>query len=170
MASGGVLACIQRHFASMAVRYAGFERFYPKNKPTRAARPAKSGKGTQKFYCSPIGVLLPLLALSLLLQQVQDSACCVLFAAGKNPENETKPGRENVQQFNVLQQLLITAGLVAAIAIVSGMGRPDVQEISFQHFKTHLLAKEAIEKLEVTNKTLVKVYLRQGVHRWVLKT
>ena len=45
------------------------------------------------------------------------------------------------------------------------MGRPDVQEISFQHFKTHLLAKEAIDKVEVTNKTLVKVYIRQGLQR-----
>ena len=65
-----------------------------------------------------------------------------------------------------MNQLLITAGLVAAIAVVSGMGRPDAQEISFQHFKTHLLAKEAIDKLEVTNKTLVKVYLRQGATRY----
>ena len=90
------------------------------------------------------------------------------LAAGKSSENETKPGQQNTQ-FNVLNQLLITAGLVAAIAAVSGMGRPDVQEISFQHFKTHLLAKEGIDKLEVTNKTLVKVYLRQGLARCALR-
>lgn len=66
----------------------------------------------------------------------------------------------------MVQQLLIISGLIGAIAIVSGMGRPDVQEISFQHFKTHLLAKDVIDKLEVTNKTLVKVYIRQGSHRY----
>lgn len=39
-------------------------------------------------------------------------------------------------------------------------GRGNVEEISFQHFKTELLAKNLVTKLEVTNKTTVKVFVR----------
>lgn len=42
----------------------------------------------------------------------------------------------------------------------AGMGRSDVQEVSFQWFATHLLSKHVVEKLEVTNKSTVKVYVR----------
>lgn len=38
--------------------------------------------------------------------------------------------------------------------------RSDVQEVSFQWFATHLLSKHVVEKLEVTNKSTVKVYVR----------
>lgn len=35
--------------------------------------------------------------------------------------------------------------------------RPDTQEISFQHFKTQLLAKDVVDRIEVANKTTAKV-------------
>ncbi|KAK9805904.1 hypothetical protein WJX73_003524 [Symbiochloris irregularis] len=134
-------ARLWRAYGSEAPRR-GFERFYPKNKPARGTR-SKS-----------------------------DSS------KGSKPENEGKPDANKKTKLNaetkpdtskatqqMIQQLLIISGLIGAIAIVSGMGRPDVQEISFQHFKTHLLAKDVIDKLEVTNKTLVKVYIRPGSQR-----
>lgn len=34
---------------------------------------------------------------------------------------------------------------------------PDTQEISFQHFKTQLLAKDVVDHIEVANKTTAKV-------------
>ena len=44
-----------------------------------------------------------------------------------------------------------------AAATLMGAGRQDAQEVSFQWFKTQLLAKGAVEKLEVANKSVVKV-------------
>lgn len=56
-----------------------------------------------------------------------------------------------------LQQLLPVALVMMAAATLMGAGRQDAQEVSFQWFKTHLLAKGAVEKLEVANKQVVKV-------------
>lgn len=41
-------------------------------------------------------------------------------------------------------------------------GRDGREEISFQHFKNHLLAKKAVTKLEVVNKSYVKVYVNDA--------
>lgn len=50
---------------------------------------------------------------------------------------------------------------IAAIAFVTlGMNRQDTQEVSFQWFKSNLLASGLVEKLEVLNKTVVRVYVR----------
>lgn len=59
-----------------------------------------------------------------------------------------------------LQQLLPIALVMMAAATLLGAGRQDAQEVSFQWFKTQLLAKGAVEKLEVSNKQMVKVYVR----------
>jgi AFG3 family protein len=56
-----------------------------------------------------------------------------------------------------LQQLLPIALVMMAAATLLGAGRQDAQEVSFQWFKTQLLAKGAVEKLEVSNKQMVKV-------------
>ncbi len=40
------------------------------------------------------------------------------------------------------------------------MNRQDTQEVSFQWFKANLLASGLVEKLEVLNKTVVRVYVR----------
>ena len=55
-----------------------------------------------------------------------------------------------------------------AIATVANFGRADVQEISFQHFKTQLLSKGLVDRLEVCNKSTVKVFVRPGQQRCLL--
>jgi AFG3 family protein len=52
--------------------------------------------------------------------------------------------------------------LIGIGALIANVGRPDVQEISFQHFKNSLLANKMVDKVEVTNKTTAKVYVRPG--------
>ena len=52
--------------------------------------------------------------------------------------------------------------ILAAMAFFSSWGRSDAKEVSFQEFKTQLLAKGLVEKLEVSNKALVKVYIRSN--------
>ena len=47
-------------------------------------------------------------------------------------------------------------------ALLANLGRPDAQEISFQHFKTQLLSRGLVDKVEVTNKTTAKVFVRTG--------
>jgi AFG3 family protein len=59
-----------------------------------------------------------------------------------------------------LQQVLPILLVMMAAATLMGAGRQDAQEVSFQWFKTHLLAKGVVEKLEVANKQMVKVYVR----------
>lgn len=44
--------------------------------------------------------------------------------------------------------------------VAHGPGPAAQQEISFQQFRNQLLAKGLVDKLEVTNKSLVKVYVR----------
>ncbi len=44
--------------------------------------------------------------------------------------------------------------------VTHGPGPAAQQEISFQQFRNQLLAKGLVDKLEVTNKSLVKVYVR----------
>lgn len=43
--------------------------------------------------------------------------------------------------------------------LMRNLTRPDTQEISFQHFKTQLLAKDVVDRIEVANKTTAKVLL-----------
>ena len=46
---------------------------------------------------------------------------------------------------------------IAIAMLMRNLTRPDTQEISFQHFKTQLLAKEVVDRIEVANKTTAKV-------------
>ena len=55
--------------------------------------------------------------------------------------------------------------LGALAAVVAGVSRltdptPEVQEVSFAWFKHHLLARGLVDRLEVSNKAQVKVYVR----------
>jgi AFG3 family protein len=52
--------------------------------------------------------------------------------------------------------------VMAAAATLLGAGRQEAQEVSFQWFKTHLLAQGLVEKLEVANKQTVKVDVGAG--------
>ncbi len=52
--------------------------------------------------------------------------------------------------------------LLSFVPLLTSLGKADVQEISFQHFKTHLLAQGLVERVEVANKSSAKVYVRAG--------
>jgi len=45
--------------------------------------------------------------------------------------------------------------------LMTALATPDAQEISFQTFKTDLLANKMVDRIEVVNKSLVKVYVRR---------
>lgn len=60
---------------------------------------------------------------------------------------------------------MLLFGLLSLGGMLANLGRSDVKEISFQHFKTHLLAQGLVEKVEVANKTSAKVYVRAGSAR-----
>jgi AFG3 family protein len=62
-------------------------------------------------------------------------------------------------------QLAPAAAVLALAATLLGGGRDDAREVSFQWFRTHLLARGAVERLEVANKQTVKVYVRAGAAR-----
>jgi len=66
-----------------------------------------------------------------------------------------------LQNTNV-QSALSFATLGLGIALYSFMGRSDVQEISFKDFKHKLLEPGLVDRLEVSNKARVKVYVRPG--------
>ena len=53
--------------------------------------------------------------------------------------------------------MIAVAGILAIAALMRSFTRPDTQEISFQHFKTQLLAKDVVDRIEVANKTTAKV-------------
>ena len=59
-----------------------------------------------------------------------------------------------------LAQLLLLSSIMGVGALLANLGRPDAQEISFQHFKTHLLGAGVVDRVEVTNKTSAKVFVR----------
>lgn len=53
---------------------------------------------------------------------------------------------------------MLGVGIVFLAMMMRNLTRPDTQEISFQHFKTQLLAKDVVDRIEVANKTTAKVY------------
>lgn len=76
-----------------------------------------------------------------------------------------KKGPEDAPEFKqFLDQFTKSSGnLIAGVGIIiiallmRNFTRPDTQEISFQHFKTQLLAKDVVDRIEVANKTTAKV-------------
>ena len=54
-----------------------------------------------------------------------------------------------LSSWNFQQSVLFSITLTLALALTS-YGQSDVQEISFQKFKNELLAKDLVERLEVT--------------------
>ncbi|KAA6422154.1 MAG: AAA-type ATPase [Trebouxia sp. A1-2] len=83
---------------------------------------------------------------------------------------EKKGPEEAPPEFKVIADQLtkssgnIVLGLgIAFLALtMRNLTRPDTQEISFQHFKTQLLAKDVVDRIEVANKTTAKVFVRVG--------
>ena len=53
--------------------------------------------------------------------------------------------------------IIAGVGIIAIAMFMRNLTRPDTQEISFQHFKTQLLAKDVVDRIEVANKTTAKV-------------
>ena len=84
-------------------------------------------------------------------------------AEPEKAENATEKGKEVFM--GGLPQIILFAGILSLGGMLANLGRSDVQEISFQHFKTHLLAQGLVEKVEVANKTSAKVYVRAGSAR-----
>ena len=78
-------------------------------------------------------------------------------------ENAREKGKEVFM--GGMPQLMLLFGLLSLGGMLANLGRSDVKEISFQHFKTHLLAQGLVEKVEVANKTSAKVYVRAGSAR-----
>eukprot|EP00887_Chlorella_sp_A99_P001432 scaffold8.g1432.t1 len=64
-----------------------------------------------------------------------------------------------------LQHFAPVLGIMLLAASLLNAGRGEAQEVSFQWFKTHLLSKGVVEKLEVANKSAVKVYVRAQAAR-----
>lgn len=64
-----------------------------------------------------------------------------------------------------LQQLIPMLGIGLLVTSFLSPGREFAQEVSFQWFKTHLLAQGLVERMEVANKQTVKVYIRPSAVR-----
>ncbi|KAL3140183.1 ATP-dependent zinc metalloprotease FTSH 10, mitochondrial [Trebouxia sp. C0009 RCD-2024] len=80
----------------------------------------------------------------------------------KGPEEspEFKQFVESVQKSS--GNIFAGVGIIAIAMLMRNLTRPDTQEISFQHFKTQLLAKDVVDRIEVANKTTAKVFVRIG--------
>lgn len=59
-------------------------------------------------------------------------------------------------------QGLVMAAVFGTALLMTALSRPDAQEISFQTFKTDLLAHRSVDRIEVINKSLVKVYVKRA--------
>ena len=89
---------------------------------------------------------------------IKDST--IKSGAADAKEGET-PKTERTQS-PMTGQLTTLIALLGIGALLANLGRPDAQEISFQHFKTQLLSRGLVDKVEVTNKTTAKVFVRTG--------
>ena len=61
-------------------------------------------------------------------------------------------------------QGLVMAAMFGTALLMTAFVRPDAQEISFQTFKMELLGQRLVERIEVVNKSLVKVYVKRYPH------
>lgn len=94
----------------------------------------------------------------------------------KNSEKESHPppnqplgggsnDPQNMLDMQTLQKAIPLVLILAAAVSFLSHGRESAQEVSFQWFRTHLLNRGAVERLEVTNKQTVKVYVRPTYQR-----
>jgi len=61
-----------------------------------------------------------------------------------------------------LQSAIATGAVAVAILTSLSIGRSDAQQISFQEFKNKLLEPGVVERIEITNKSVAKVYVYTG--------
>ncbi len=76
-------------------------------------------------------------------------------------------GRVLGVQMKGMQQAGLLVGVLGTAVLLASMGRPDVQEVSFQHFRTHLLANGSVDHIEVSKKSTAKVFVRPNSQRCV---
>ncbi|XP_024381588.1 ATP-dependent zinc metalloprotease FTSH 8, mitochondrial isoform X2 [Physcomitrium patens] len=91
---------------------------------------------------------------------------------GRNePKSEQKGEQESKQEGDKMstetsksqiQSLIATGAATVAILTSLSMGRSDAQQISFQEFKNKLLESGLVDRIEITNKSLAKVYVYRG--------
>lgn len=87
-----------------------------------------------------------------------------LFAEDPKKTPEGEESLEGIARKGA-QQLIPIIGIMLLATSLLGAGRENAQEVSFQWFKTHLLSKGIVEKVEVANKQTVKVYIRPSALR-----
>ena len=85
----------------------------------------------------------------------------LIFGAGKSDKKGPEDNPEFKQLVDQVSKssgnIIAVAGILVIAALMRSFTRPDTQEISFQHFKTQLLAKDVVDRIEVANKTTAKV-------------
>ncbi|KAG0606378.1 hypothetical protein M758_9G136400 [Ceratodon purpureus] len=91
---------------------------------------------------------------------------------GRNEQKSEQKGEQDPKQEgekfftetskSQMQSLLATGAATVVILTTLSMGRSDAQQISFQEFKNKLLEPGLVDRIEVTNKSLAKVYVYSG--------
>jgi len=91
-------------------------------------------------------------------------------------EPSQKPGGEGGEESleslvrRGFQQVLPIVGVMLIAASFMSSGRENAQEVSFQWFRTQLLAKGVVDKVEVANKQTVKVYVKNAAMQQLLRS
>ncbi|XP_024367323.1 ATP-dependent zinc metalloprotease FTSH 8, mitochondrial isoform X2 [Physcomitrium patens] len=91
---------------------------------------------------------------------------------GRNEQKSERKGEHDSKQEgdkyftetskSQMQSLIATGAATVAILTTLSMGRSDAQQISFQEFKNKLLEPGLVDRIEVANKSLAKVYVYTG--------
>ena len=119
----------------------GFEKFYPRGRPRRgdkrsAADASKEGGNKAAEAGEGFG-----------------------GGGGNNSNNSSEAPSTLAAVWRQVVQLGALAAVVAGVSRLTDP-TPEVQEISFAWFKHHLLARGLVDRLEVSNKAQVKVFVR----------
>ncbi|KAG7669398.1 hypothetical protein KSW81_007553 [Nannochloris sp. 'desiccata'] len=94
---------------------------------------------------------------------------------GKEEPNQ-KPGGEGGEESleglvrRGFQQILPIVGVMLLAASFMSSGRENAQEVSFQWFRTQLLANGVVDRVEVANKQTVKVYVKNAALQQLLRS
>jgi AFG3 family protein len=79
----------------------------------------------------------------------------------EDPKSEDQKAFSDVSK-SQLQSAIATGAVAVAILTSLSIGRSDAQQISFQEFKNKLLEPGVVERIEITNKSVAKVYVYTG--------
>ena len=95
------------------------------------------------------------------------------FGTGKSEKRveDTPEFKQFADQFTKSGgNFFVGTAIIALAWMMRSLTRPDTQEISFQHFKTQLLAKDVVDRIEVANKTTAKVVKHQTLQHCCIIT